>query len=89
MKRLAKLVYLCVAPVILASLAVSFLCVDLLAWLQRRFGSKPAASPPNPVAPPRHASIVIPNWNGRDLLEKFLPTARKGPTLRKDLPEQL
>ena len=74
MKRLAKLVYLCVAPVILAFVAVSFLCVDLLAWLQRRFGSKPAVDPPNPVAPPRHASIVIPNWNGRDLLEKFLPT---------------
>ena len=29
---------------------------------------------PMDVAPHRHAaSIVIPNWNGRDLLEKFLP----------------
>jgi len=27
-----------------------------------------------PFPPPRNASIVIPNWNGRELLEKYLPS---------------
>jgi len=74
MKRLAKLAFLIIAPAILLLLAVSFWCADLLACLQRRFGRRPASQPPNPAEPPRHASIVIPNWNGKDLLEKFLPT---------------
>lgn len=74
MKRLAKLAFLIVAPAILLLVAMSFLCADLLGYLQRRFGRMPASQPPNPAEPPRHASIVIPNWNGKDLLEKFLPT---------------
>jgi len=74
MKRLAKLVYLLFAPAILLLVAVSFLCTDVLAYLQRRWRRMPAAKPPNPAEPPRHASIVIPNWNGKELLEKFLPT---------------
>ena len=74
MKRLAKLGFLIVAPAILLLLAVSFWFADLLAYLQRRFGRMPASQPPDPAEPPRHASIVIPNWNGKDLLERFLPT---------------
>jgi GT2 family glycosyltransferase/glycosyltransferase involved in cell wall biosynthesis len=74
MKPLAKLGFLIVAPAILLLVALSFLCADLLAWLQRRFGRAPVPRPPRPIEPPRHASIVIPNWNGKELLEKFLPT---------------
>jgi GT2 family glycosyltransferase/glycosyltransferase involved in cell wall biosynthesis len=74
MKRLAKLAYLVIAPAILLLLAVSFWCADLLAYLERRFGRMPVPQPPHPAEPPRHASIVIPNWNGKDLLERFLPT---------------
>lgn len=73
MKQLAKFVFLCGAPVILALVALSFLCGDVLARWQRRFRPR-AAAPPRPVEPPRHASIVIPSWNGKDLLEKYLPT---------------
>ena len=74
MKQIAKFVFLCAAPVILAVVAFSFLCGDLLASWQRRF--RPRASPPpaEPTEPPRHASIVIPSWNAKDLLEKYLPT---------------
>jgi len=73
MKQIAKFVFLCVAPVILALVALSFLCGDLLASLQRRFRSR-TSPPPRPIEPPRHASIVIPSWNGKDLLGKYLPT---------------
>src|SRR5215469_16003568 len=34
----------------------------------------PAPSSPPPAPGPRSASVVIPNWNGRDLLEKYLPS---------------
>ena len=77
-KKLAKLVFLCVAPVILVLVAISFLCTDLLARLQRLLQGKGSArapaQPTRSFEPPRHASIVIPNWNGKDLLEKYLPT---------------
>src|SRR5208337_2406029 len=33
----------------------------------------PLAAPAD-VAPPVSASVVIPTWNGKDLLEKFLPS---------------
>ena len=40
-----------------------------MAWL------KPRKTLPQDTAPDaRAASVVIPNWNGRDLLEKYLPS---------------
>ena len=74
MKKLAKFVFLCAAPVILGAVAISFLLSDLLACLQRLFRRKVSAPPARSSEAPRHASVVIPNWNGRDLLEKYLPT---------------
>ncbi|MGA2773565.1 MAG: glycosyltransferase, partial [Bryobacteraceae bacterium] len=38
----------------------------------RRAAPIPGPRPPAPG--PRSASVVIPNWNGRDLLEKYLPS---------------
>jgi len=74
MKQLAKAVFLFAAPVILALLAIGFLCGDLLVLLQRRLRPRASPPPPRPIEPPRHASIVIPSWNAKDLLEKYLPT---------------
>jgi len=74
MKQLAKFVFLLATPLILALLAISFFCGDLLVHLQLRLRPQAPPPPPRPIEPPRHASIVIPNWNGKDLLEKFLPT---------------
>src|ERR1700756_1272860 len=42
---------------------------DLLAT----FGKRPALPPDEPAAN-RAATVVIPNWNGRDLLAKYLPS---------------
>lgn len=66
--RVAKGVPLAIlAPLLLALAAIALLLSDALALLRRvkpRSDSKPAV---------RAASIVIPNWNGRALLEKYLP----------------
>ena len=53
--------------VLLASAAL--FTADLL-WLLLGRRRRPADSMPSVAA----ASLVIPNWNGRDLLERFLPT---------------
>src|SRR5579864_5804565 len=37
------------------------------------FRKRPAFPPEEPAAN-RAATVVIPNWNGRDLLEKYLPS---------------
>ena len=60
-------------PLLLLSpffLAVSILLLALADLLP---GKKPRAGSRR-VARPRSASVVIPNWNGRDLLEKYLPS---------------
>lgn len=55
-------------PILLLLAALALLLADLIAALrpkQPARDSKPAA---------QAASIVIPNWNGRDLLEKYIPS---------------
>jgi GT2 family glycosyltransferase len=65
--RLAPLVIL--SPLILIA-CVAVLAIADVAW--KIFGRrrKPDDTRPATVA----ASVVIPNWNGRDLLEKYLPS---------------
>ncbi len=56
---------------ILAALAL-FVCdvvYDVVAWLPPH-----RKLPPDTAPDPSAASVVIPNWNGRDLLEKYLPS---------------
>ena len=63
------------SPLLLALAAISLACCDLVVTLRLRFRPRrpfPADTPPVAGA----ASIVIPNWNGRDLLEKYLPSVR-------------
>lgn len=57
------------APILLLISAIVLLFVDLFLWLLPR-RARPADSKPRTNA----ASIVIPNWNGRDLLAKYLPS---------------
>jgi len=69
-QRLARnLPLLVLSPALVGIPALALACTDL--WLRLR-GRKPLPpdTQPNTVA----ASIVIPNWNGRDLLEKYLPS---------------
>jgi GT2 family glycosyltransferase/glycosyltransferase involved in cell wall biosynthesis len=70
---------LVIAPVLLAISAAALAVADL-AWLlvcsinvysiNARRRRKPGNTQPKAQA----ASLVIPNWNGRDLLERFLPS---------------
>jgi len=57
------------SPILLALAALAMFLGDLLAWLTPR-----KRLPPDTPPDTRAASVVIPNWNGRDLLEKYLPS---------------
>ncbi len=67
-RLLASLPLLIVSPLLMAVAACSLALTDL-AW--RLFGSKSAPADRQPRC--ESASVVIPNWNGRDLLAKYLP----------------
>src|ERR1051326_586715 len=77
MKKIAKLLFLCVAPALLAVAFAAFLCCDLLSRLRRMVraqrGERAQGAGGSGYQPPQRASIVIPNWNAKDLLEKYLP----------------
>ena len=60
---------LILAPVLLA-IGAAALAVTDVAWLVSGRRRTPVNTRPNT----RAASLVIPNWNGRDLLERFLPS---------------
>ena len=60
---------LILAPFFLVIGAVALAAVDL-AWLVAGRRRKPVNTQPDSLA----ASLVIPNWNGQDLLERFLPS---------------
>ncbi|MDQ6699836.1 MAG: glycosyltransferase, partial [Acidobacteriota bacterium] len=68
-RLLRALPLLLVSPLILIVSAASIAIADLFWWA---FGRKRACA----VSPVQRnaASVVIPNWNGRDLLEKYLPS---------------
>ncbi len=66
---LLALPVLLVSPVLVLIPAVGLALTDLF-WAM--FGRKRLAPDTQPNR--RAASIVIPNWNGRDLLEKYLPS---------------
>ncbi|MBX9602503.1 MAG: glycosyltransferase [Bryobacteraceae bacterium] len=67
----ALLALICV-PVIAAAAAIALALADLIRGLM------PNSVPPASDTPRnRSASVVIPNWNGRDLLEKYLPSVLK------------
>jgi O-antigen biosynthesis protein len=71
LKRLLKaLPLLLLSPFLMGLAALTLALVDLC-W--RLLGKRcPEEQPAKPV--PGAASVVIPNWNGRDLLEKYLPS---------------
>jgi len=57
------------SPLFLVVAAISLFLTDALHWLRPRRALSAATKPDT-----RAASIVIPNWNGRVLLEKYLPS---------------
>jgi GT2 family glycosyltransferase/glycosyltransferase involved in cell wall biosynthesis len=71
LRFLRALPLLILAPVLLAIAAVALAAVDL-GWLLAGRRRKPVNTHPET----RAASLVIPNWNGKELLERFLPSWR-------------
>ncbi len=70
LKRLLRLAPLLLVSPFFMILAVAALAVADLVWLLRpRKRLAPEMLPPS-----RSASVVIPNWNGRELLERYLPS---------------
>ena len=74
MKTVARLLralpLLAVSP---ALVCIPLFCI-LLADLLNAISGKPRRTPRNRRPSNKAASVVIPNWNGRDLLEKYLPS---------------
>jgi O-antigen biosynthesis protein len=68
MRFLRGLLPFLISPVLLVLTALALAAADLVSHLRRSV--PPANTQPNTSA----ASIVIPNWNGKDLLEKYLPS---------------
>jgi len=69
MARLKRVVLLLVSPLLMAFAALALALVDLAWWV---FGVRALAD--STRADAAGASVVIPNWNGKDLLEKYLPS---------------
>ncbi|MES1257634.1 MAG: glycosyltransferase family 2 protein, partial [Acidobacteriota bacterium] len=69
LRLLRALPLLLLAPVLLLLGALALAVLDLL-WLLA--GRRQPVRDSRPAA--RAASLVIPNWNGKDLLERFLPS---------------
>lgn len=59
---------LLISPLLALVLLLALAVADLFARIRKK---KPLAA--NQPVSQRSASVVIPNWNGRDLLEKYLP----------------
>ena len=57
------------SPILLLLTALSLFLCDLTWWLRPRRKLSSNTAPDT-----RAATVVIPNWNGRDLLEKYLPS---------------
>src|SRR3982751_7099880 len=73
MKALARILravpLLLLAPVLSLIAAMALFVAVCLFLLRRRNVFGPDTAPDNTAA-----TVVIPNWNGRDLLEKYIPS---------------
>jgi O-antigen biosynthesis protein len=74
LKRVRRAIpLLLISPLLLLASAAALAITDLL-WAIRGKRPPPEDYAGAPVDAPRSASVVIPNWNGKDLLEKYLPS---------------
>ena len=72
---LRALPLLVLSPVIMLVSALALWGTDIAWWITAPLRSRRASSPePRPRGSGSAASVVIPNWNGKDLLEKYLPS---------------
>lgn len=69
LRLLWALILTCVTPIVILIPAIVIAFSDLLWAIIGRKRTPPSTAPDRSAA-----SVVIPNWNGRDLLEKYLPS---------------
>ena len=84
LRLLLALVAAVLLPPLLLLNVASLALVDL-AWIfggRRRRAASEGASEPNER--PTSVSVVIPSWNGRELLEKFLPSVVRAASFHPD-----
>src|SRR5579883_2188769 len=75
LKRLLRaLPLLVISPVVMLVSVLVLAFTDLLHALVRRTPRSAADAPVGQASSHHKASVVIPNWNGRDLLAKYLPS---------------
>jgi O-antigen biosynthesis protein len=72
-KNIAKFFFLLAAPLLLLVLWLVFTVTGLIWKLQRQRNLLNESASQEPFSRPQFASVVIPNWNGKDLLQKYLP----------------
>jgi GT2 family glycosyltransferase/glycosyltransferase involved in cell wall biosynthesis len=70
---LRALPLLLLSPLLVVGAAGALAALDIL-WRALHWGRRPAAPQLAPRPRPTAASVVIPTWNARELLEKFLPS---------------
>jgi len=70
---LRALPLLLLSPLLVMAAALAILLTDIL-WKAVHWSRRRAVADPPLRLAPTAASVVIPNWNGRDLLEKYLPS---------------
>ena len=70
-RKAFEAVLLLLSPVLLLLSAIALAVCDF--WFAL-FGHRKRVPPVSHVSSKTAATVVIPNWNGRDLLEKFLPS---------------
>lgn len=81
LRLLLAVVVAALLPLLLLLNAASLALVDLL-WLLLGRRRPPQAA--EPFERPVSLSVVIPSWNGRDLLEKFLPSVVRAASFHPD-----
>ncbi len=76
LKRAARtLAALLLLPFVLAGVALSMAAADLAFWITGILrGKRVHGNPRTPGELPHSASVVIPSWNAKDLLAKYLPS---------------
>jgi len=76
LKRLVRaLPALLVSPLMVVLAAVALAVTDALWWVfGKRLALDRSRDRQGAVAAPTSASVVIPNWNGKELLERYLPS---------------
>ena len=74
LKRVLRaLPWLLLSPLLVVLSAVALALTDIV-WKALHWGRRAASSELPSQPRPTAASVVIPNWNGRELLEKYLPS---------------